>query len=327
MSMSAILPNNRHRPLSPDSRALLGRLVMIVLIAAGLTAIDPGFASMSNMLNLLRQASLLFLVASGLTLVIIGGGLDLSIGANLTLSACLAAAAIKTTGNPWAGVAVALVTGTVIGSANGLLINRLKVPPFLATFGMLWVAQGAAYWFMAGQTIYGMPMSFRYFGTGFLLGIPLPIWIMLLVCLAGSILLARTTFGREVYFMGANQTTAYLSGIPIERRRMLLYMLSGLTAGIAALVYLARLNAAEPGIGEPVLLPAIAAVLVGGTSLFGGSGSVIGTVLGAILLTIIVNGLNLLNVSASWHPFVNGAVVLVALLADYVVNRSRSASG
>jgi ribose transport system permease protein len=206
------------------------------------------------------------------------------------------------------------------------MINRLQLPPFLATFGMLWVAQGIAYWFMAGQTIYGMPMSFRYFGTGFFLGVPLPIWITLVVCLACSILLHRTTFGREAYFMGANQTAALLSGVPVERRRLLLYVLSGLTAGIAALVYLARLNAAEPGIGEPLLLPAIAAVLVGGTSLFGGSGNIVGTVLGAILLTIIVNGLNLLNVAATWHPFVNGAVVLIAILADLALSRRRSGS-
>lgn len=312
--------------LSAETTALLGRLILILLIAGALTVVDPGFASVSNLLNMLRQASLLFLIASGLTLVIIGGGLDLSVGANLTLSACLAAAAIKTTGNPWYGVVVAIVTGTLIGSVNGLMINRLQLPPFLATFGMLWVAQGVAYWFMAGQTIYGMPTSFRYFGTGFLLGVPLPIWIMLAVCLACSILLHRTTFGREAYFMGANQSAAFLSGVPVARRRLLLYVLSGLTSGIAALVYLARLNAAEPGIGEPLLLPAIAAVLVGGTSLFGGSGNIVGTVLGAVLLTIIVNGLNLLNVAATWHPFVNGAVVLIAILADLVISRRRSGS-
>lgn len=317
----------RPSSLSPDAAALLGRFVLIALIAGTLTAVDPGFASVSNLLNMLRQASLLFLITSGLTLVIIGGGLDLSVGANLTLSACLAAAAIKTTGNPWYGVAVAISAGTLIGYANGLMINRLQLPPFLATFGMLWVAQGIAYWFMAGQTIYGMPMSFRYFGTGFFLGVPLPIWITLVVCLACSILLHRTTFGREAYFMGANQTAALLSGVPVERRRLLLYVLSGLTAGIASLVYLARLNAAEPGIGEPLLLPAIAAVLVGGTSLFGGNGNIVGTVLGAILLTIIVNGLNLLNVAATWHPFVNGAVVLVAIIADLVISRRRSGSG
>ena len=215
----------------------------------------------------MRQASLLFLIASGLTLVVIGGGLDLSIGANLTLSACLAAATIKTTGQPMAGVAVALVSGTLIGYGNGLLINKLKVPAFLATFGMLWVAQGIAYWFMAGEVIYGFPPSFRFFGSGFLLGVPVPIWIMLAVGVLGVVFMSRTTIGREVYIMGANESAAHLSGIPVGRRRTLLYTLSGLMAGLTALVFLARVNAAEPGIGEPLLLPAVAAVLVGGTSL------------------------------------------------------------
>jgi len=295
---------------------VLVRLVMIVVICLALSVISPAFATIDNGLNLLRQASLLFLVASGLTLVIIGGGLDLSIGANLTLCACLSASAIKYTGQPMAGVAAALACGTLIGLTNGLLINRLKIPPFLATFGMLWVAQGIAYWFMAGQVIYGFSPAFRFFGSGFWLGVPVPIWVMLAVGAGCLVFLTRTTVGREVYVMGANEAAASLSGIPIARRRMLLYALSGVAAGLSALIYVARLNAAEPGIGEPLLLPAIAAVLVGGTSLFGGSGSIVGTLLGAIILTLIVAALNLLNVGSAWHPFVTGAIVLLAMLGD-----------
>jgi len=295
---------------------MLVRLAMIVVICLALSFTSPAFATIDNGLNLLRQASLLFLVASGLTLVIIGGGLDLSIGANLTLCACLSASAIKYTGQPMAGVAVSLVGGTLVGLTNGLLINRLKIPPFLATFGMLWVAQGIAYWFMAGQVIYGFSPAFRFFGSGFWLGVPVPIWVMLAVGAGCLAFLTRTTVGREIYIMGANEAAASLSGIPIARRRMLLYALSGFAAGLSALIYVARLNAAEPGIGEPLLLPAIAAVLVGGTSLFGGSGSILGTLLGAIILTLIVAALNLLNVGSAWHPFVTGAIVLLAMLGD-----------
>jgi ribose transport system permease protein len=295
---------------------VLVRLAMIVVICLVLSFISPAFATIDNGLNLLRQASLLFLVASGLTLVIIGGGLDLSIGANLTLCACLSASAIKYTGQPMAGIAAALACGTLIGLTNGLLINRLKIPPFLATFGMLWVAQGIAYWFMAGQVIYGFSPAFRFFGSGFWLGVPVPIWVMLAVGAGCLVFLTRTTVGREVYVMGANEAAASLSGIPIARRRLLLYALSGFAAGLSALIYVARLNAAEPGIGEPLLLPAIAAVLVGGTSLFGGNGSIVGTLLGAIVLTLIVAALNLLNVGSAWHPFVTGAIVLLAMLGD-----------
>ena len=301
--------------------AMLVRLAIIAAICLALSLISPAFATIDSALNLLRQASLLFLVASGLTLVIIGGGLDLSIGANLTLCACLSASVIKHTGQPLAGIAVALGCGMLIGLANGLLINRLKIPAFLATFGMLWVAQGIAYWFMAGQVIYGFPASFRFFGSGFWVGVPVPIWVMLAVGSGCLVFLTRTTVGREVYLMGANETAASLSGIPVARRRMLLYALSGFAAGLSALIYVARLNAAEPGIGEPLLLPAIAAVLVGGTSLFGGSGSIVGTLLGAIILTLIVAALNLLNVGSVWHPFVTGAVILLAMLGDAFTTR------
>lgn len=309
------------RSLAPGTLAIVVRLGLIAGIGLLMASVSPGVITADNFLNILRQASLLFLVASGLTLVIIGGGLDLSVGANLTLCACLAAATIKSTGQPAAGVVVALGCGALVGLANGVLIDRLKIPAFLATFGMLWVAQGIAYWFMAGQVVYGFPPAFRFVGSGFWLGVPAPIWVMLVTSACGLIFLSRTTIGREVYLMGANEAAAVLSGIPVGQRRILLYVVSGLMAGLSALIYVARLNAAEPGIGEPLLLPAIAAVLVGGTSLVGGSGGLFGTLLGAIILTLIVNALNLLNISATWHPFVTGAIVLAAMLGDAAANR------
>jgi ribose transport system permease protein len=321
-TMETPVPVSRpSRPLAPGTLAIVVRLGLIAGIGLLMASVSPGFITADNFLNILRQACLLFLVASGLTLVIIGGGLDLSVGANLTLCGCLAAAAIKSTGQPAAGVLVALGCGALVGLANGVLIDRLKIPAFLATFGMLWVAQGIAYWFMAGQVVYGFPPAFRFVGSGFWLGVPAPIWVMLVTGACGLIFLSRTTIGREVYFMGANEAAAVLSGIPVGQRRILLYVVSGLMAGLSALIYVARLNAAEPGIGEPLLMPAIAAVLVGGTSLVGGSGGLFGTLLGAIILTLIVNALNLLNISATWHPFVTGAIVLAAMLGDAAVNR------
>src|SRR5882724_7515397 len=178
------------RPLAPGTLAIVVRLGLIAGIGLLMASVSPGFITADNFLNILRQASLLFLVASGLTLVIIGGGLDLSIGANLTLCACLAAAAMKSTGQPMAGVAVALSCGILVGLTNGLLINRLRIPAFLATFGMLWVTQGIAFWFMAGQVIYGFSPAFRFFGSGFLLGVPVPIWIMVVVGLCGTLFLS-----------------------------------------------------------------------------------------------------------------------------------------
>lgn len=292
------------------------RLAVVGLLTALLSLVADGFATVDNMLNILRQASLLFLVASGLTLVVIGGGLDLSIAANLTLSACLAAGATKVTGSSLAGIIVALLCGSLVGAANGLLVTALRVPAFLATYGMLWVAQGLSYTFMGGQVIHGFPSELRFLGTGFFAGIPVPVWISAGAILLGAGLMARTVFGREAAFIGANETAARLSGMAVARRRFVLYTASGAMAGLASIIYLGRVNAADAGIGDALLLPAIAAVLVGGTSLFGGSGGMVGTALGAIILTLVVNGLNLMDVSAAWHPFVTGLIVLIAIGFD-----------
>jgi ribose transport system permease protein len=252
----------------------------------------------------LRQASLIFLSASGLTLVIVGGGLDLSVGANLGLSACFAAAAIQSTGSLSAGILVGLVSGIVIGMLNGLMVTKLRLPPFIATYGMLWMLYGVNYWYMKGDTIYGFPAAFRALGSGDFLGVPVPVYLMAGGLFAGGIFTRYTTFGHEVYAIGANTEAARLSGIPVPSRLLLLYTLSGAMAGLAGVVYLARLNSAEAGIGTPLLLPAIAAVLIGGTSLFGGSGGLSGTMIGAIILTLALNGMNLLGLNSNWQPLV-----------------------
>nr|WP_282572100.1 ABC transporter permease [Roseomonas acroporae] len=297
------------------------RIGALLLLALALSLATEGFATATNLLNVLRQASLLFLVASGLTLVIIGGGLDLSVAANLTLSACTAALAFKATGSVAAAVATALGCGLAVGLLNGLLVAVVRVPAFLATYGTLWIASGAAYWLMAGRVVYGFPPALRGLGTGFVLGVPTPVWIMLAVAVAGGAFLFLSAAGREVFFTGANEEAARLSGIPVRRRRILVYGLSGLMCGVAALVYLGRVNAAEAGLGDPLLLPAVAAVLIGGTSLFGGAGGLAGTLVGALILTTVTNGLNLLDVGAAWHPFVTGTIILAALGADALLAR------
>ena len=279
------------------------------------------FLTTSNLLNILRQASLIFLSASGLTLVIVGAGLDLSVGANLGLSACFAAAAIKSTGALSPGIVVGLACGTAIGLLNGLLVTKLRLPPFIATYGMLWMLYGVNYWYMKGDTIYGFPPQFRALGSGDFLGVPIPVYLMAAGLLAGGIFTRYTTFGHEIYAIGSNAEAARLSGIPVNSRLILLYTLSGATAGLAGVVYLARLNSAEAGIGSPLLLPAIAAVLIGGTSLFGGSGGLSGTVIGAITLTLVLNGMNLLGINSNWQPLVTGVIILLAALIDSLTRR------
>jgi ribose transport system permease protein len=296
--------------------SLTYRLIGVLLLGTALALSTDAFLTVGNLLNVLRQASLIFLLASGLTLVILSAGLDLSIGANLGLSACLAAAAIKATGSISVGIVAGLACGMTIGIVNGLLITRLHLPPFIATYGMLWMLYGINYWAMAGNTIYGFPVAFREIGSGYLLGVPIPVLLMAVCLIVGSAFTRYTTWGHELYAIGANAEVARLSGIPVRARLMMVYTLSGAMSGLAGVVYLARLNSAEAGIGEPLLLPAIAAVLIGGTSLFGGVGSLTGALIGAVILTLVLNGMNLLTISGHWQPLITGVILLLAAGID-----------
>ena len=304
-------------------KTLAYRLAAVALIAVALSVTTESCLTLTNVLNVLRQASLTFLIASGLTLTILTAGLDLSVGANVGLSACLAATVMQSTGSASLGAATGLAFGAGVGVLNGLMVTLLKLPPFIATYGMLWTLNGVTYWFMGGDTIHGFPPGFRALGTGYWLGVPVPVYLMAGFLFVGSVFTRYTTFGHDVYAIGANREAARLSGVPVRARINLVYVLSGAAAGLAAVVYLARLNSAEADIGEPLTLPAIAAVLIGGTSLFGGSGSLLGTLVGALTLTLVVNGMNLLAIDASWQPLVTGVIVLLAVWID-VVTRQRA---
>jgi ribose transport system permease protein len=307
--------------LPPAARSVVYRLLAMALITAAMSFVSDAFLTSNNLLNVLRQASLLFLLASGLTLVILTAGLDLSVGANVALSACLAATVIKATGSVAAGVAVGLGAGLAVGLANGLLVTLLRIPPFIATYGMLWILHGVTYWFMKGETIHGFPPAFRAVGSGYWLGVPIPVYVMGLFLAAGIVFAQRTTWGQEIYAIGANPEAARLSGVPVQRRLLLAYVLSGAMAGLASLIFLARLNSAEGDIGETLTLPAIAAVLIGGTSLFGGVGSMLGTLVGAVILTLVLNFMNLLTINANWQPLVTGVIVVLAVFLDNLTRK------
>jgi len=190
------------------------------------------------------------------------------------------------------------------------------LPPFIATYGMLWVAEGFAQVFMKGEIISGFPTGFRFLGAGYLAGVPVPILVMIVVLMVCIFALRRTNFGRYVYFFGANREAARLSGINTRGNLLLVYSLSGLISAFAGLVYISRIDAVESTIGEPLLLPAIAAVCIGGTSLFGGEGGIGGTMVGALIMTLVTNGMNLLNASPYWQPFVMGAIVVLSVAID-----------
>jgi ribose transport system permease protein len=301
-----------------DPRILYGssRLFVLVLLCLVLTLASPVFLTGTNALNVLRVASLMVILGIGETIVILTAGIDLSIGSVLTISSVIAAMALK------AGVPlpVALVSGVAVGAAlgflNGLMVAVVKLPPFIATYGMMWVASGFAVVLLKGQVIYGFNEDFRFLGVGTLMGIPMPIIIMVVLWIPTYLLMRRTTFGRSLYAVGANQEAARLSGVKKDQTLILAYTSSGVLAAAAGLVYVARLNASEAGIGVNMLLPTIAAVVIGGTSLFGGEGGIVGTMIGALIMTIVQNGMNLLGIESVWQGVVLGALIVIAVLLD-----------
>ncbi len=324
--MSAVTESTPRRSfaVSRDLVQACYRLLAAALLCLALALLSDAFFTLGNVLNVLRQTSLLFLMASGLTLVILTAGLDLSVGANIALSACMAATVIKGTDSAWLGVLAGLGCGALIGFLNGVLVTTLRIPSFIATYGMMWMLTGVTYYYMGGETIHGFPPSFRQVGSGYIFGVPAPVYVMVLFLLIGTLFAQRTVWGQQIYAIGANPVAAQLSGVPVERRLRLVYTVSGAMAGLASLIILARINSAQGDIGEELTLPAIAAVLIGGTSLFGGVGTVGGTLIGALILTLVVNGMNLLQINASWQPLVTGVIVLLAVWIDTRIGRARN---
>jgi ribose transport system permease protein len=305
--------------LSPDRLFIVvSRLVALSGLIVALSILSPHFLTWNNLINVLRHAAPLFIMSAGLTLVVLTAGIDLSVGAVLGLAACLAASLI-TGGHPGLGIAAALGAGIACGLVNGVLVAYAHIPSFIATYGMLWIANGLAYVFMQGEVIYGLPAAFRTIGTGMFGPIPVPIFVMLATLFVLHIVMHRTPFGRGVYAIGGNPLAARLSGMPVQRRLVAVYTLSGAMASFAGLMVIARTNAADVSLGEEQLLPAIAAVCLGGTSLFGGVGGIAGTAVGAIILALLLNGMNLLGVPTFWQAGALGLIIILSVLADQLV--------
>lgn len=296
---------------------VLSRLIAIAVLVVVLSLLSPQFLTLGNLVNVMRQASLQFLIAAGLTIVILTGGIDLAVGAILGLAACVSASMI-TQGHVALGIVAALGVGLVAGGANGLLVTYGRIPPFIATYGMLWIAHGLGYVFMKGEVIYGLPEAVRFIGAGFVLGVPVPVIVAVILLVVLHVMLHQTVLGRAIYAIGGNPNAARLSGMPVRARLIAVYALCGLLSGFAALVVIARVNAADSSLGEDLLLPAIATVCLGGTSLFGGVGGVAGSAIGALILALVVNGMNLLGVQTFWQSGVMGAIILVSVLADQI---------
>jgi len=270
-----------------------------------------------NFINILRQAAILNLLGIGMTLVILTGGIDLSNGAILALSSCVSALYLKGEGSMAVGIVIALGIGLACGLINGWMVAKVFIPPFIITYAMMFFARGLAYIVLKGKIIYGFSKPFRFLGAGYLVMIPMPIVLSAVILLLFYFLLRYTSFGADLYALGSDEESSRLSGIKTQNRIICVYTLSGLLSSFAGIVYMSRLNAAEPVIGESFPLDAIAAVVIGGTRLEGGEGGVIGTVIGALIITVIINGMNLLGIPSLLQSFILGGIILTMIASQY----------
>lgn len=284
----------------------------------------PVFASQVNILNLVRQVSVIGIISLGEMLVILTGGIDLGVGSIVGLSGLIAAALQRDNAGLVATLAVPLLIGGLTGLGVGILVTRGRIPSFVATLGVLAGLQGATLVFSNAQPITGLKEDFRTIGTGYIGAIPVPIVIYAAAIGLTGVLLSRTSFGRGLYAIGGNESAARLSGIRVDLFRTLVFVISGLGAALGALILTARLNSGQPNSGQGYELDAIASVVIGGTSLSGGRGSVLGTLAGALLIGVLSNGLVLMNVSPYYQPIIKGAIIVGAVLLDQLSQRRRT---
>ncbi|MGI9165883.1 MAG: ABC transporter permease [Pyrinomonadaceae bacterium] len=299
----------------------LGTLSGLLGLVVALWALTPHFLTISNLLNVAEQATIIAIIAVGMTFVIITAGIDLSVGSVLAFAGVVMASALHQGVPLPVALLVGLGIGLLCGLVNGLLITIGRLPPFIATLGMMSVARGTALMFTEGRPVSGFSEGFRSLATGEVLRIPTPVIIMVVVYAIAYFVLARTKLGRYTYAIGGNEEAALLSGINVKLYKTLVYGLAGMLSGLAAILLTARLNSAQPIAGMNYELDAIAATVIGGTSLLGGEGTVVGTLIGALIMAVLRNGLNLLGVSSFIQQIVIGSVIIVAVLIDMALKR------
>jgi ribose transport system permease protein len=292
-----------------------GLLIGFILLCALLTMVSPVFLTPINLLNVALQASVVAILAFGQTFVILSAGIDLSVGSVLALTGAVMAMQTGQNG-VLVGILVGLLAGAVLGALNGLFVTRARVAPFIATLAMLAIARGLTYIYTQGSPIRVDQPAFNVFGQGTVGAVPVPVVIMLAVFVVCLVVLTQTRFGRYVFAIGSNPEVTRLAGVPIDRYVVAVYAISGLLAALGGLILTGRLAAADPNAATGYELDVIAAVVIGGTSLFGGRGGVFGTLIGALIIAVVGNGMVLLNVNPFWTQAVKGAIILIAVLPD-----------
>ena len=301
-----------------------GTVLGLVVLSSVLWALTPHFFTVPNLLNVAQQTSINAIVAVGMTFVIISGGIDLSVGSIVALSGVALGAALQGGQALPVALAIALGIGVICGLVNGAIISWGGLPPFIVTLGMMSIVRGAALLFTEGRPVSGFDPLFRSLAAGQLGGVPAPVIATMAVYLVAHVVLTRTTFGRYVYAIGGNEEATRLAGVSVRFHKTMIYAVSGLVSAMAAVILTARLNSAQPIAGTMYELDAIAATVIGGTSLMGGQGSLAGTLVGALIMGVLRNGLNLLGVSSFLQQIVIGAVIIGAVLVDTVLKRHRN---
>ena len=305
----------------------LGILIALVALCV-ILGIYPGtsqyFLTVKNLFNVLRQIATNLLLACGMTMVIILGGIDLSVGSIIALSGVLAAGCVSRYGFPiGAALLAGVLIGVLFGLFNGFVISKTTIPPFIVTLATMNIARGLAGVYTGGSPVRVVSKEWQFVGAGYIGGIPVPVIIMFVVYVISLLILNRTKFGRHVYAVGGNVTAAEFSGIKVTRVKFIVYLYTGIMAGIAGIILASRMYSGQPTAGEGAEMDAIAAVVVGGTSMAGGSGKLGGTLIGALIIGVLNNGLNLMNVNSFWQTVVKGIVILLAVTTDYLRNRNK----
>lgn len=317
MEISNISPTVRSRITWTRLLTAISRLAVLFLMVVSMSILSPTFFTVGNLLNVLRQAAPIFIIGAGQTVVILARGIDLSMDSVASLTAVVAATLMVDNKIPFYIVMpIGLVLGAFLGLINGLIITKIRLPSFVATFGTWLLFKGLTVLYIDGRVISGFSEGFHFLGAGRLFGVPFIILIAVLVYIIIRVVLRHTTFGRKVYAIGANPDASLVSGIKIDRILVIVFVISALMATFGSQLYISRIDSAKSDFGEGFVLDSIAATLIGGTSFDGGVGTIEGTVIGALIIILLRNAMNLLGISPYWQGLATGLTIIVAVLGD-----------
>jgi ribose transport system permease protein len=319
---SAVLLRNSMMQWLKDNMGIIIALFALCLVLSINPITRNSFLTMKNVFNVLRQISSNLFLACGMTMVIILGGIDLSVGSIIALSGCIAAGGVVRYDMPlFAALLLGIVVGFFVGVCNGLVISKTTIPAFIVTLATMNIAKGLAYVYTGGSPVRVVTKEWQFLGAGYIGSVPTPVVILIIVLIVTGLIMNKTKMGRYIYAVGGNAQAAKFSGIKVSKVKFFVHAYSGLMAGLAGIVLASRMYSGQPTAGDGAEMDAIAAVVVGGTSMSGGSGKIGGTIIGGLIIGVLNNGLNLLNVNSFWQYVVKGAVILLAVFIDYLKNR------